>query len=245
VGWFLRPAQGDSSFPTVVYVSEGSSNQITYETSEIGSLTRRGFAICAIDLRGLGNLVPHYPAAGPDFYHGEALREGYPWASFALGKPILGQRVWDYLRCLDYLHSRLDVDQERIHGLGEGGAALAVLLSAALDDRLHAVMLDGPVATYRSLVTSKVYSLEFSWFLYDVLKHFDLPDVVGALVPRRCWIANVRNAQGEAVEESDASSIYEHAMGIYKESNAAGQLRFITFPEHEKSKAITSWLQAA
>ena len=112
--------------------------------------------------------------------HG-GFREGYPWACFTLGKPVLGQRVWDLLRCLDYLQSRQDVDKGRIHGLGERAAALAVLLSGVLDDRLHSVLLDHPIATYRSIVESKAYSLELSWFLFDVLKHFDLPDLTALL----------------------------------------------------------------
>ncbi len=91
----------------------------------------KGFAVCAIDLRGLGVTRPHYPSAGPAFYHGEHLHERYAWACFGLGKPLLGQRVWDFLRCLDYLESRPDVDPGRILGLGEKGAALAVLLSGA------------------------------------------------------------------------------------------------------------------
>ena len=65
------------------------------------------------------------------------------------------------------------MDQSRIYGLGEKGAALAVLLSGVLDDRLHSILLDSPVATYQSVVESEAYSLDISWFLYGVLKHFD------------------------------------------------------------------------
>jgi len=244
-GWFLRPAQGGASFPTVVYVSEGGKNHILYETSEISGLVRKGFAVCAVDLRGLGVSLPRPPSAGPDFYQGMRLDERYAWSCFCLGKPVLGQRVWDFLCCLDYLQSRRDVDKRRICGLGEGGAALAVLLSGVLDDRLHSMLLDRPMATYRSIVESQTYSLGFSWFLYGVLKHFDIPDLVGLLAPRPCWILNAANAQGETLAESEVESLYRHPVEAFKQFNASGQLRFIVRPEQERAKAFDDWLKTA
>ena len=123
-GWFLRPAKRDLPFPTIVYVSDGGRNRAVQETSEISDLVRKGFAVCAVDLRGMGVSTPHYPPGGPLYYQDGPLHERYVWACFTLGKPVLGQRVWDFLRCLDYLQSRRDVDQSRIHGLGERGARL-------------------------------------------------------------------------------------------------------------------------
>jgi cephalosporin-C deacetylase-like acetyl esterase len=244
-GWFLRPAKGNSPFPTVSYVSEGNRNRVVQEASEFSDLVRKGFAVCAVDLRGLGASIPHYPPAGPIYYQDGNLHERYVWACFTLGKPVLGQRVWDFLRCLDYLQSRGDVDPSRIHGLGERGAALAVLLSGVLDDRLHSMLLDSPVATYRSVVESEAYSLEFSWFLYGVLKHFDIPDLVGSLAPRPCWILNAADSQGTTLAESEVTSIYKHPIEMFKQANAGGQIRFLVYPEHEKTKAYYPWLQIA
>ena len=138
-----------------------------------------------------------------------------------------------------------DVDPERIHGLGEGGAALAVLLAGVLNDSLHSLLLDRMVATYGSLVRSKAYALDFSWFLYGVLKQFDLPDLVGSLAPRRCWLLNAANAQGEPLAESAMASHYAHPIEIYKQANAGAQIRYIATPAQEKGKALESWLQTA
>jgi cephalosporin-C deacetylase-like acetyl esterase len=243
-GWFLRPTKGGVSFPTVVFVSEESRNHVLYEMSEVGGLVRKGIAVCAIDLRGLGVSTPHDPSAGPNFYRGMPVRERYAWSCFCLGKPVLGQRVWDFLRCLDYLQSRREVDQNHILGLGEKGAALAVLFSGVLDDRLHSLLLDRPVATYRSIVESKAYSLDFSWFLFNVLKHFDLPDLVGLLAPRPCWILNASNSQGETLAESDILSLYKHSVEAFKQFKASEQIRFVVCPEAERRNIFQAWLQA-
>lgn len=241
-GWFLRPAKG-GPFPTIVYVSEGNRNQAVQEGSRISELARKGFAVCAIDLRGIGLSMPHDTAAGPIYYHDGSLHERYVWACFTLGKPVLGQRVWDFLRCLDYLQSRRDVDQSRIWGLGEGGAALAVLLAGVLDDRLQSLLLDRPLATYRSVVESEAFSLDFSWFLYSVLHHFDIPDLVGSLAPRPCWILNAADSDGETLAESEVSARYRGAIEMFTKSDAGRQLRFIVCPEDEKAKIVSDWLR--
>lgn len=240
-GWFLKPASGQQPFPTIIYVSEGNSNRVIYETSEIGALTEQGFAVCAIDLRGLGDSLPHLPDAGPAFYHSAYLHEGYAWACFTMGKPALGQRVWDLLRCLDYLQSRPDVDPHRIRGLGERGAGLAVLCAAVLDDRLHSILLDSPVATYRSVVESEFYSLDFSWFLFNVLRHFDLPDLAACVAPRSCWILNATNASGETLPKSEVSARYKRTIGTFEQMKA--DLRLKVRPERERAAVFASWLQ--
>jgi hypothetical protein len=244
-GWFLKPAHGGTPFPTILYASEGDRNQVLDERSEIAALVGKGFALCAVDLRNLGDCIPRYPAAGPHFYGPQNLQEFYPWACFCLGKPLLGQRVWDFLRSLDYLQSRADVDHGRIRGLGQGGAALAVLLASVIDDRLHSILLDSPIATYRSIVESRVNYLHVSWYLYGVLKHFDLPDLTGCLAPRRCWLLNSTDARGEPLPESQLAAFYEHALGIFKQSEASDGLQFKVCPERDKSKIIESWLQAS
>ena len=243
-GWFLKPAHGGEPFPAILYVSEGDRNQVLDERSEVAALVGKGFALCAVDLRNLGDCIPRYPAAGPHFYGPQNLQEFYPWTCFCLGKPLLGQRVWDYLRTLDYLQSRPDVDRSRIHGLGQGGAALAVLLSSVIDDRVHSVLLDSPIATYRSIVESPVNYLHVSWYLYGVLKHFDLPDLAGCLAPRRCWLLNSTDARGEPLPESQLASLYEHALGIFRQSGASEGLQFKVCPEREKAKTVESWLQS-
>jgi hypothetical protein len=171
------------------------------------------------------------------------LGERYAWTCFCLGKPLVGQRVWDLVRCLDYLQSRRDVDQSRIYGLGDRGAALAVLFSGVLDDRMHSMLLDHPIAAYASVVESKAYTLDLSWFLFNVLKHFDLPDLTALLAPRRCWIYNAADSKGEVLAESDVLSIYHRAVEAFKQSNAGGKLRFEVRPEHERAKVFHAWLE--
>ena len=244
-GWFMKPAQGAGPFPAILHVSERSRNSAIEETGEMVDLVRKGFAVCSVDLRGLGFSIPHLPAAGPVFYHGDDNQEDYAWASFTLGKPVIGQRVWDCLRSLDYLESRPDVDGKRIHGLGEHGAAIALLLAGAMDERLSSLMLDSTVAAYRSIVESNAYSLALPWFTYGILKHFDLPDIVGTLAPRPCWLLNATSAEGESWPETKLSAIYRNALQAYRQSGATEGLRLLVQRDDERAKVLDNWLKAA
>lgn len=244
-GWFLKPVQAPGPFPTILHVSERGKEDSPEEAGELVRLVQKGFAVCSVDLRGLGFSIPRSPAAGPVFYHGDNLQEDYAWAGFALGKPVLGQRVWDCLRCLDYLESRPDVDRTRIHGLGEQGGAIALLIAAALDDRISSLMLDSITATYRSLVEAGTYSLELAWFLYGILKHFDLPDQVAVLAPRPCWILNATGPEGLPLPETQLATIYRGALAFYRQRNAEERLRLLVHQAYEKPKVVDNWLKAA
>jgi len=243
--WFLKPHQAKGPFPAILHVSEGSRNRAIEENGEMVDLVRKGFIVCSVDLRGLGFSLPNLPAAGPVFYHGNNNQEDYAWASFTLGKPVLGQRVWDCLRSLDYLESRPDVDRKRIYGLGENGAAVAMLLAAVLDDRLSSLMLDSTVATYRSMVESKTYSLTLPWFAYGILRHFDLPDAVGSLAPRACWLLNATNAVGQPWPETKLLAIYRHALEAYRQSGAREGLQLLVQSDDERAKVLDKWLKTA
>lgn len=244
-GWFLKPAQGTGPFPTVLHVSERGKEDAPEETGDLVHLTKKGFAVCSVDLRGLGFSIPRSPGAGPVFYHGDNLQEDYAWASFTLGRPVLGQRVWDCIRCLDYLESRPDVDHGRIHGLGERGGAIALLLAAVMENRLSSLMLDSIVATYLSLVESRSYALDLTWFLFGILKHFDLPDMVAILAPRTCWILNATDAGGTPLPETKLAETYRRALGVYKQGDATEGLRLLVSPSYDKPKLLDSWLKTA
>jgi cephalosporin-C deacetylase-like acetyl esterase len=243
-GWFLKPDQGLDPLPTILQVSESGKYDTPEETGELVFLAKMGFAVCSVDLRGLGFSIPRLPAAGPVFYHGDKMQEDYAWASLSLGKPVLGQRVWDCLRSLDYLKSRPDVAQDRIYGYGNRGAAIALLMAGVLDANLRSLMLDSSIASYRSLVESPAYSLQLPWFLYGILQHFDLPDLVGALAPRPCWLLNSTDASGEILPESGLADIFHNSRAAYKGSGAVEGLQLLVCKDYSRQKMLDKWLES-
>lgn len=201
-GWFVRSKEGAAVRPCVLFISDGLADEAVAEPSPLEEILSQGNAVCAIHLRGLTLSTPRPPSGGPVFYRGMELKERFAWTNLVLGNPVIGQRVWDILRCLDYLKTRRDVDGSQIRILGRGPAGLAALMAGALDESVRSVLLDRTLATYASIVDAEDYALELDWFVPGILQHFDIPDIAAAIYPRPVWITNALDGDGAVLSES-------------------------------------------
>jgi dienelactone hydrolase len=69
-----------------------------------------------------------------------------------LGSNTAHYRVWDAMRCIDYLVSRTDVDPRRIGVTGNSGGGTEAAYLAALDDRIAAAAPGCFLTSYRRLL---------------------------------------------------------------------------------------------
>jgi len=244
-GWWIKPQSHTGPLPTILYVSEHGKDSIAEDPNVMASLALKGFAVCAIDLRGIGMAFPRNPKGGPLFYRGEHADSGYAWAGLTLGKPVLGQRVWDVLCCLDYLETRPDVDRAHLHILGMGGGAIASLMAAVLDARVKSIALNHGLADFRSVVESEDYSIALSWFVSGILRAFDLPDLVAALAPRPCMLLNSTGPRGEGLPLLTLEAKHENARDLYSKVKANDRLKLLVQPDGEFEDTLLEWLKKA
>ena len=148
------------------------------------------------------------PGSGPVFCHGMELEDRFGWMNLVLGKPVIGQRVWDILRALDYLGTRPDVDSSQIRILGRKSAAIAAAMATLLDDRVRSILIREAIPAYQSIVDAEDYTVSLDWFLPGILEHFDLPDILAAASPRPVWICDAVDSEGKAMTESKAREYY-------------------------------------
>jgi cephalosporin-C deacetylase-like acetyl esterase len=222
-GWFLKPAAANSKLGVAVILSSSGKNRIFDDLDLLAEVTKRNIAICAIDTRASGQATPRLPSAGPLFY-GHGIEMAYSLVSLTAGAPLIGQRVWDFLRCLDYLNTRQDVDPSRIGVFGNGASGLEALFGAALDDRVHSVLLQHTLADFASLVAAEDYNLKVASFAFGLLKHFDLPDICGTLAPRPAWLLNPVGPQGNGLALSQISGRYAQSAKVHVESDATAKI---------------------
>ena len=64
-------------------------------------------------------------------------------AALLLGQTMIGWRVYDITRVIDYLETRADIDANRIGCMGISGGGTATLFSAAVEPRIKAAMVSG------------------------------------------------------------------------------------------------------
>ena len=208
-GWFVRPSSMSGLGSTVLYLTDDGGDDVVAEPGSMDRLLDAGHAVCAITLRGTGLTTPRFPHGGPEYYDASVhLDERFAWTCLVMGRPVIGQRVWDTLRAVDYLVSRPDVDATQIRIVGVGSAGLAAMMAALLDDRVRSVLVDRTLASYMSIVESESYSTHLAYFVPGILRSFDLPQIAAAMSPRPCWIVNGVDANGQILSETSMRDQY-------------------------------------
>jgi cephalosporin-C deacetylase-like acetyl esterase len=132
------------------------------------------------------------PILGP-FYMTELRAE-------LVGKTLLGMRVDDVIRAVDYLAARPDVDAKNITVVASGHMGLVALHAAVLDKRIKHVTVDHVLESYRSLLAAPMPLDAPQDILPGVLLKYDVPDLVrvlGARVTATDWLKGTENLAGK------------------------------------------------
>jgi dienelactone hydrolase len=116
-----------------------------------------------------------------------------------VGKTLLGMRVDDVIRAVDYLAARPDVDAKNITVVASGHMGLVALHAAVLDSRIKHVTVDHVLKSYRSLLEAPMPVDAPQDILPGVLKKYDVPDLVRVLgdrVTATDWLAGTADLSG-------------------------------------------------
>lgn len=128
------------------------------------------------------------PILGP-FYMTELRAE-------QVGKTLLGMRVDDVIRAVDYLAARPDIDPNNITAVASGHMGLVLLHAAVLDPRLKHITIDHVLQSYDSLLKAPMPLDAPQDVLPGVLLKYDIPDIVHVLGPRLTateWLPGTAN----------------------------------------------------
>lgn len=101
-----------------------------------------------------------------------------------VGKTLLGMRVDDVIRAVDYVSDGTTIDPAQIRAEASGHLGLVLLHAAALDPRLKHVTVDHTLKSYRALLEEPMPRDAPEDILPGVLLHYDVPDLVRALGAR-------------------------------------------------------------
>ena len=74
-----------------------------------------------------------------------------------VGKTIVGMRVDDVVRVVNWICGRDDVDRKQISLYGRGGLGMAALHAAALDERVGRVLLENSLLSYRTALEAGLH----------------------------------------------------------------------------------------
>jgi dienelactone hydrolase len=179
------------------------------------ALIARGCTVVAPDLRATGITKPEHDsiAGAPD--HNSA--EHALW----IGRPLLGQWVFDVLHLLDWLVLQPSIDRRRIAVAGLGQAGIVALAAAGLlDDRVSAAVA---VAAPVSYVTEEAYAsgTHMGLLAPGILRWADVPHLAALSAPRRLVVAEGVSPQGEKLTGKDLQAAYRFTQEVYRACRVA------------------------
>jgi dienelactone hydrolase len=103
-----------------------------------------------------------------------------------VGQTLIGWRVWDIMRTIDYIATRTDLDAARVGCMGISGGGTATLFAAALEPRLRAAMVSGYLNTFRDSIGSLAHCVDN--YVPGILGWAEMHDVAGLIAPRPLFV---------------------------------------------------------
>ena len=107
-------------------------------------------------------------------------------AAFLLGETMIGWRVYDAMRSLDYLSTRPEIDMNRIGVMGISGGGTTTFYSAAIDERFKVAVVSGYFNTFRDSILSINHCIDN--YIPGVLKYAEMYDIAGLIAPRAMFV---------------------------------------------------------
>jgi hypothetical protein len=181
-------------------------------------LTRDGWSLVTLDLRATGRLAVKSDKVGQAPDHNSA-----EWALW-IGRPLLGQWVFDVRRLLDALDA-IGGDRPRETALlGVGPAGLVALAAAATDPRVSRVAAIRTLASYVSDVPYQGQRLGVivPRILLDV---GDVPHIAALAAPRPVVIAGGVSGGGQSLDADQLRKAYEPASRAFSLLGSKGALK--------------------
>jgi hypothetical protein len=160
---------------------------------------------------------------------GQKACEPVAGAALMVGQTLIGWRVWDIMRTIDYIASRPELDGSRVGCIGISGGGTATLFGTALEPRIKAALVSGYLNTFRDSIGSLAHCVDN--YVPGILNWAEMHDVAGLIAPRPLF---VESGERDNIFPIDASvESFRQVREIYQVFQAADRVEQEVFPgEH-------------
>ncbi|MCX6621359.1 MAG: acetylxylan esterase [Acidobacteria bacterium] len=199
LAYLLTPKQGKAPFPAMVCVpghgrgvddivgiddhGNARTNKDGYQHDFAIQAVEHGMAVVAIEpmafgcrrnaatiAKGLGNSVCQ-PTAG---------------AALLLGETMIGWRVFDVMRTIDWIETRKDLDAARVGCMGISGGGTCTTYAAATEPRIKVAFISGYLNTFYDSIFSLSHCIDN--YVPGILNWAEMYDVAGLIAPRPLFV---------------------------------------------------------
>jgi dienelactone hydrolase len=226
-------AAKDGKLPACVLLHlEGKAAALKHPAA--AALVAAGWAVSAPDLRATGDTKP-----ANDAVHGAPDHNSAEHALW-VGRPLLGQWVFDVQCLLDWLAIQPGLDKQRLAVVGIGQAGLVAVCAAALrDDRVSAAAIIDAPASY---VAEQAYpeGTHMGLLAPGLFRVGDVPQLAALAAPRRLLVAGGLSSQGKPLAEKALKDAYAFTTSVYKLHKAEAKLNVAAALKPEELAAALS-----
>jgi len=193
---------------------------------------QRGIAALCIEQRSLGERrEQRQETLSPHGCHDATMQ------ALMLGRTLIGERVYDVDRGIDYLAGRRDADMRRIGVMGNSGGGTTALFAAALLRRLSFAMPSCYFCTFADSLMSIYHCADN--YLPGVLQWAEMADIMGLFAHKP--VVLVSGAEDEIFPLAGAQKAYRHLQRIYRATGAAGRCHHVVGQGGHRFYAEDAW----
>jgi cephalosporin-C deacetylase-like acetyl esterase len=179
--WIFVPKR---AWSRMLLVIEPTGRNVAWHEDELyDQLATAGIAVCAPDVRGVGDLQGQFAPGAVGYARGHSSEDEYAWASLILGRSLLGQRAADivaYVQALAREYPRAELALAAREKM-----TVPAVCAAALEPRVSKVHLVRHLSSWRSVAESENYTCPLANVVPGALAAADLPQIARSLAPRQ------------------------------------------------------------
>ncbi len=144
-----------------------------------------------------------------------------------VGETMLGWRVWDVMRTVDYIQTRPELDANRVGLMGISGGGTVTLFGAALEPRIKAALVSGYLNTFVDSIGSLSHCIDN--YVPGILNWAEMHDIGGLIAPRPLFVESGERDNIFPVKASVES--FNRVREIYTVFGAADRVEQEVFPD--------------
>ena len=179
---------------------------------------RHGIAALCIEMRGLGERL--------ELLQISEKQKGCPTAAMqglVLGRTLIGERIFDVDRGIDYLAARGDADMRRIGIMGHSSGGTTTVFAAAVLDRLAFAMPLSYFCTFKDSFMARRHCM--CCYLPHIMEYAEMADVLGTFAPKP--VIAVNGDHDELFPIKPVRKAFKDLKRIYSAANATDNCQLV------------------
>lgn len=233
---WLKPEKANGK--TILFLDDKGKATALEKDGVVDQLARQGYAVIVPDLSGYGELGNGY------MKEGDAILEEVPlnlwYAGIQTHQSLAAVRAGEIAILADFV-KKLPLTPQHLAAAASGTLTSDLLHAATIANPFESIILLNPLVSYQSISEQPNYKPKFVMSaVAGALVHYDLPDLVAALAPKRLLLINPVDASEKALSQDQISNAYQRPL-----TAPSVPVPFIRsgVPSHKYSATIAEWVK--